>query len=211
MTLRRILPLAAATALMAAAQSDPWAPLRVFEGKWEGPTSGKPGTGSTTREFRFEMNGRFLSQRDRSVYQQPDPAAKPLVHEDFGFFSYDANLKKVVWRQFHSEELVNEYTLNSVSPDGSALEFDTTRIENLPGFRAINRYRIVSADEIEETAGAAGRRFRGLHRRAPEASAAGPITREGAPAEPGTVRPGPTAIIRSQRTEPDPWSFAWHE
>jgi len=59
MQLRRILPVAVAFAIDALAQSDPWAPLRVFEGKWEGPTSGKPGKGSTTREFRFEMNGRF--------------------------------------------------------------------------------------------------------------------------------------------------------
>jgi hypothetical protein len=151
MKLRRALPLSVAIAITALAQSDPWAPLRVFEGKWEGPTSGKPGKGSTTREFRFEMNGHFLSQRDKSVYQPADPAAKPLLHEDFGFFSYDSSLKKVVWRQFHSEGLVNEYSLESVSADGKSLEFDTTRIENLPGFRAKKLYRILSADQIEET------------------------------------------------------------
>jgi hypothetical protein len=150
MQLRRILPIAVAIAITALAQSDPWASLRVFEGKWEGPTSGKPGKGSTTREFRFEMNGHFLSQRDHSVYQPADPAAKPFVHEDFGFFSYDSDLKKVVWRQFHSEGLVNEYALESVSVDGKSLEFVTTRIENLPGFRAKKLYRILSADEIEE-------------------------------------------------------------
>jgi hypothetical protein len=138
-------------AITAISQTDPWAPLRVFEGKWEGPTAGKPGKGSTSREFRFELNGRFFSQRDKSVYQREDPAAAPLVHEDFGFFSYDTYMKKVVWRQFHSEGLVNEHTLESVSADGKSLEFDTTKIENLPGFRAKKIYRILSADEIEET------------------------------------------------------------
>jgi hypothetical protein len=138
-------------AVAAISQTDPWAPLRVFEGKWEGPTAGKPGKGSTSREFRFELNERFLSQRDRSVYQREDPAATPLVHEDFGFFSYDTYMKKVVWRQFHSEGLVNEYTLESVSADGKSLEFGTTKIENLPGFRAKKIYRVLSADEIEET------------------------------------------------------------
>jgi hypothetical protein len=145
-------PIAMLIACSAVAQPDPWAPLRVFEGKWEGPTEGKPGKGSTTREFVFEMNGRFLSQRDKSVYQPEDPAAKPLVHEDFGISSYDSNLKKIVWRQFHSEGLVNEYTLESVSGDGKSIEFVTTKIENLPaGFRAKKIYRIISADEIEET------------------------------------------------------------
>jgi len=147
----RVLPIAFMIAVSAVAQSDPWAPLRVFEGKWEGPTSGKPGNGTTSREYRFELNGKFLFQRDKSVYQPAGPAAKPLVHEDFGIFSYDTNLKKIVWRQFHSEGMVNEYALDLVSADGKSLEFVTTRIENLPGFRAKKQYRILSGTEIEET------------------------------------------------------------
>jgi hypothetical protein len=145
-------PVAVLISLSAMGQSDHWAPLRVFEGKWEGPSAGKPGKGTTSREYKFELNGQFFSQSDKSVYQPDDPAAKPLVHEDFGVFSYDTNLKKLVWRQFHSEGLVNEYTMEPVSADGKSLQFVTTRIENLPpGFRAKKAYRIVSADEIEET------------------------------------------------------------
>ena len=135
----------------ALAQSDAWAPLRAFEGKWEGETSGKPGKGTTSRDYRFELNGKFLFQRDTSVYQPGDPAGKPLRHEDFGVFSYDTSLKKILWRQFHSEGFVNEYALDSVSEDGKTLEFLTTHIENLPGFRAKKQYRIVSGTEIEET------------------------------------------------------------
>jgi hypothetical protein len=146
------LPIAVVMAMSAMAQSDPFAALRTFEGKWEGPSSGKPGKGSTSREFRFELNGKFLYQRDQSVYQPAAEGAKPLVHEDLGFFSYDSNRKKVVWRQFHSEGLVNEYVLESVSADGRSVEFDTTNIENLPpGFRAKKVYRILSDHEIVET------------------------------------------------------------
>jgi hypothetical protein len=149
---RLFLPVALLIALTAVAQSDPWAALRVFEGEWEGPTTGKPGKGSTSREYRFELNGHFLSQRDKSVYQPEDPAAKPVVHEDFGVFSYDTTRKKVVWRQYHSEGFINEYTLESVGTDGKSLEFVTTKIENLPpGFRAKKVYEILSADEIVET------------------------------------------------------------
>ena len=147
----RVLLIAFLIAVSAVAQSDPWAPLRAFEGRWEGDTSGKPGQGTTEREYRFEMNGKFLFQRDKSVYRSQDPTAKPLTHEDFGIFSYDTDLKKIVWRQFHSEGMVNEYTLDSVSGDGKSLEFVTTRIENLPGVRAKKQYRVVSSSEIEET------------------------------------------------------------
>jgi len=147
----RVLPIAFLIAVSAVAQSDPWAPLRPFEGRWEGDTSGKPGQGTTEREYRFELNGKFLFQRDKSVYRSQDPTGKPLTHEDFGIFSYDSDLKKIVWRQFHSEGMVNEYALDSVSRDGKSLEFVTTRIENLPGVRAKKQYHLISATEIEET------------------------------------------------------------
>ena len=139
-------------AIGAAAQGDPWAPIRIFEGKWEGPITGKPGKQFSSREYRFELNGKFLSQRDKSVFESKSGAEEPRVREDFGFFSYDTLLKKIVWRQFHSEGFVNEYTLDSVSADGKSFEFVTVRIENLaPGWRAKKSYRVLSADEMEET------------------------------------------------------------
>jgi hypothetical protein len=148
----RILLIAAIIAISAVAQEDPWAPLRVFEGKWEGQVTGKPGKQFSSREYQFELNGKFLSQRDKSVYEPKSTGETPKAREDFGFFSYDENLKKIVWRQFHSEGFVNEYTLDSVSADVKSLEFVTVRIENLaPGWRAKKSYRILTADEIEET------------------------------------------------------------
>jgi len=146
-----ILSLAAIFAIGAASQSDPWASLRIFEGKWEGATSGEPGKGTTSREYKFELNGQFLWQSDHSVYQPQDPSGKPVDHQDLGFFSYDTTQKKIRWRQFHSEGYVNEYALSQLGVDAKSLEFVTTNIENLPGFRAKKVYRIVSANEIEET------------------------------------------------------------
>jgi hypothetical protein len=140
------LPIAIVTAHAVAAQTDPWANLRVLEGKWEGPTTGKPGKGITAREYRFEMNGKFLSQRNKVVWEKAE------IHEDFSYLSYDTRQKKIVWRQFHSEGFVHEYTLDSISADGKSLEFSSVRIENIPpGFRAKESYRMLSADEIEST------------------------------------------------------------
>ena len=133
------------------AQSDPWAALRVFEGKWEGTVTGKPGKQITHREYHFEYSGKFLSQRDDSVYQPQSSGDRSGNRGDFGVFSYDVIQKKIVWRQFHSEGFVNEYTLDSVSTDGKAFEFVTYRIENFPGGRAKKSYRVISANQIEET------------------------------------------------------------
>jgi hypothetical protein len=140
------LPIAILTAHTVVAQTDPWAKLRVLEGKWEGPTTGKPGKGITLREYRFEMNGKFLSQRNKVVWEKAE------IHEDFSYLSYDTRQKKIVWRQFHSEGFVHEYTLDSVSADGKLLEFSSVRIENIPpGFRAKESYRMLSADDVEST------------------------------------------------------------
>jgi hypothetical protein len=129
--------------------ADPLAPIRVLEGQWQGPSAGKPGTGTTTREYSFVLNGHFLRQHDKSVYQTPD--RKTFIHEDEGYFGYDTTRKKIFWMQFHSEGLVNEYVLDSVSKDGESMTLVTTEIENLPGFRAKKVYQVVSPDVIEET------------------------------------------------------------
>lgn len=147
-----ILAMGVLSAMSAAAQSDPWAALRFLEGKWEGPASGEPGKGVSSREFRFDLNGRFLSVRNKSVWEPKSPGDKLEVHEDFGMYSYDKALKKVVLRQFHVEGFVNEYTLDSVSGDGKVIEFTTVRIENIaPGWRAKEAYLILSPDEFVET------------------------------------------------------------
>jgi ubiquinone/menaquinone biosynthesis C-methylase UbiE len=134
------------------AQSDPWVNLRVLEGKWEGEVKGKPGKGVASREYRFELEGRFMSARNKSVYEPKSPNTQSEVHDDFGMFSYDRALKKIVLRQFHKEGFVNEFTLDPVSADGKLLEFITVRIENIPpGWRAKEVYRMVSPDEWFET------------------------------------------------------------
>jgi len=148
----KLLAFALLLAFTAAAQSDPWAPIRIFEGKWQGTVTGKPGTQFSRREYRFELDGKFLSQHDDSVYEAKSPDGRQRTRVDFGFFSYDKIAQKLVWRQFHSEGFVNEYTLESVSAEGRSFDFVTRYIENQPpGFRAKKSYRIISPDEIEET------------------------------------------------------------
>lgn len=131
--------------------ADPWELLRVFEGKWAGLATGKPGKGVSHREYRFELAGRFLLGRNKSEYEPKSSSDKPEIHEDVSWFSYDRSLKKIVLRQFHIEGFVNEYTSDWTKRDGKQLEFITTRIENIaPGWRAKEAYQVVSQDEMVE-------------------------------------------------------------
>lgn len=148
----RIMAIAVLAAADAGAQPDPWAALRFLEGKWEGKATGEPGKGVSSREYRFELNGRLLSAHNKRVWEPKAPGDKPEVHEDFSMYSYDRALKKVVLRQFHVEGFVNEYTLDSVGADGKSVEFTTVRIENIAaGWRAKESFRILSPDEFVET------------------------------------------------------------
>lgn len=135
-----------------ASKPDPWKPLRVLLGKWEGEVSGEPGKGKAEREYAFTLNDRFIQVANKSIYPPQEKNKKGETHEDAGFISYDKAAKKLVLRQFHVEGFVNHYVLDSISEDGRTIVFVTTAIENIaPGFRGRETYRIVNDDEFVET------------------------------------------------------------
>ena len=137
-------------ALLAA--QDLWAPLKLLEGSWQGTSTGKPGSGTVERSYRFVLRGRFLEVRNKSVYPPQASNPKGETHEDLGFISYDRGRKQFVLRQFHVEGFVNQYVLSETSADGKALVFASEAIENIaPGWRARETWRILSGDEFTET------------------------------------------------------------
>lgn len=74
------------------------------------------------------------------------------MHEDIGYFSYDNGRKIFALRQFHIEGFVNQFKLDSISPDKKTIVFISESIENIPpGFKAKETYRLLSDNEIEET------------------------------------------------------------
>lgn len=110
------------------------------------------GTGHYERSYSFVLSGQFIEVKNRSVYPPTAKNPKGEMHEDLGYFSYDKGRKTFVLRQFHSEGFVNQYKLESVSPDLTTIVFVTESIENIPkGWRARETYRIISPDEIHET------------------------------------------------------------
>lgn len=129
-----------------------WLPLKPFVGNWKGEGSGEPGKGKYERSYQFILNKRFMEIRNKSTYEPTAQNPKREVHEDIGYFSYDNGRKFFMLRQFHIEGFVNQFKLDSISPDKKTLVFITESIENIPaGFKAKETYRILSDDEIEET------------------------------------------------------------
>jgi hypothetical protein len=130
-----------------------WSQMSYFIGKWQGEGSGEPGTGKYQREYQWVMNKRFIQVSNKSTYP---PAAsnnnKGETHEDMGFISYNSAAKRFMLRQFHTEGFVNQYKLDSISPDKKTIVFITEAIENIPaGYRARESYTIVDKDNFIET------------------------------------------------------------
>jgi hypothetical protein len=132
-------------------QPDIWKPLEFFIGSWEGTGEGLSGTSKVEANFRLVLNEKFLEARYRAVFEPSDKNPQGEVHEDFGFFSYDTFRKKFVYRQFNIEGFINQFVLDSISPNGKTIIFITENVENAPaGLRARATYKILNNDEFEE-------------------------------------------------------------
>jgi len=129
-----------------------WFPLKPFIGIWAGDGEGEPGKGKYQRSYQFTLGNNFIEIHNKSTYPPSANNPKAEVHEDAGYFSYDKNRKVFKLRQFHVEGFVNEFVLDSISPDKKTIVFVTENIENIPtGWRAKETYRVLNENEIEET------------------------------------------------------------
>jgi hypothetical protein len=130
-----------------AQNADVWRPIRFTLGTWDTTSSGQPGSGTGTREYRLILDDRFIESRTRVTYPPQEKNPKGEIHEDIGLISYDRSRKAFVLRQFHREGFVNTYVATSDNPH----VFTTEAIENIPsGFRARETYREVSPTEFIE-------------------------------------------------------------
>lgn len=138
------------TADQSAACCDSLARLDFLLGRWEGTQEGQPGSGTVTREYTRELNGRFIRVQNRSVYPAQPKNPKGEIHEDVGFFSLDRSRKLIVFRQFHVEGFVTQYVWDTAST-ASRVVMMSEAIENIPkGYRARETYVQVGPDEFEE-------------------------------------------------------------
>jgi hypothetical protein len=132
-------------------QDSVWLPLKILIGKWSGESEGQPGKGKYERSYEIVLNKKFIEVKNKSTYLPSKENPKGEVHEDRGFISYDKSRKSFVLRQFHTEGFVNQYKIESISPDKKTIVFISESIENIPaGFRARETYQIVNDNEFTE-------------------------------------------------------------
>lgn len=138
-------------------KNDAWSQFRFFEGRWQGTGRGESGVSQVEREYEFVLNGKFLFVKNKSTYAPQEKNPKGEIHEEWGLFSRDRGRKLFILRQFTVEGFVNQYALDTLHTDSTAIVFVTEAIENIAqGWRGKETYRIINADEFVETFELAG-------------------------------------------------------
>jgi hypothetical protein len=133
-------------------QDSIWSPYKFFVGKWEGAGVAEAVNGKYERSYQFIFNKRFIEVKNKSTYPPTEKNPKGEVHEDLGYISYDKIRKTFVLRQFHIEGFVNQYKLDSISPDKKTIVFRSENIENIaPGWSAKESYQLINDNEFIET------------------------------------------------------------
>ena len=138
---------AAASSQEETAPPDPWEPLRLLPGVWQGEIDGRLGTGSGIREYRFILDGQFLEQRHGSVRLPQEKSPAGDHHRELSVFSYDRDRETIVLRSFIVEGYVNTYTC-----DTEPMRFVCTaeHTENGLGFQVRWTIEIESPYEFNE-------------------------------------------------------------
>jgi hypothetical protein len=132
---------------------DPWGPLRMLVGHWEGSIDGRLGTGFGIRDYEFILEDNFLMFRHASVREPQDKSPQGDHHRELSVFSFDSERKKIVLREFMVEGFVIQYVCNVASPRTICV---TEQVESGPGMRARLTLEINNPYRFEETFELAG-------------------------------------------------------
>jgi hypothetical protein len=134
-----------------ATPSDPWTVLKLLVGTWEGEIDGKLGTGKGVRRYELVLGDRFLLCRHRSVRLPQEKTPEGDQHEELGVFSFDAERKTIVYREFLSEGVV---VRSPCEVEGAKVVCTSEAVEGGPGIRArltleiTDRYRFSEVYEL---------------------------------------------------------------
>ena len=122
---------------------DKWKPIRFLLGEWKGEGEGS----NVVHTYKFVLEDRFIHSRTRAEFEPKEGEEKGEVHEDWGFFSYDSDRDKIIFRQFLSEGFVNTYVLEQDEPGGKKLIFNSENTESSGGMLARLTIEILNANE----------------------------------------------------------------
>lgn len=117
----------------AAGQTDPWALLRLLEGRWEGAIDGRLGTGVGVRDYEFILEGKYLKFEQASVRRPQELSPAGDHHREMSIFSFDTSRQTLVLREFMIEGFVLTSTCET---EGRRIVCISEDVESGPGMRS---------------------------------------------------------------------------
>jgi hypothetical protein len=132
--------------------SDLWTTALQLVGRWEGPATGRPGTGHQAREYKLILRGRFILGTNETRWEPSTEEPKGLLHEDLSVLGLDPVAAQLVMHGFYSEGLAHPYRSTEIAADGSRLVFEANQVEGgPPGMRARETLVFDGTDTLEST------------------------------------------------------------
>jgi hypothetical protein len=131
--------------------ADPWGPLKLLVGTWQGEIEGKLGAGTGVRRYELIMSDRYLLSRHLSIRLPQEKSPEGDQHEELGVFSFDRERKTLVYREFMQEGVVVRSPCNV---EGTKVVCVSEAVESGPGIRArltleiTDRFRFTEVYEL---------------------------------------------------------------
>ena len=126
-------PLSVSFADQQRVEADPWHGWQFLLGEWTAEGRGKPGQGTGTFSFNFDLQRKILVRKNRAEY----PATKDrpaYLHEDLMVIYPEAGGKITRAIYFDNEGHVIHYTA-TISEDQKTLSFLSDPLPSTPRFR----------------------------------------------------------------------------
>jgi hypothetical protein len=131
--------------------ADLWLEARRLLGRWEGPATGRPGTGRQVREYKSILRDHFILSSDVTDWEPTADEPAGLHHEGLGVLSFDRSSGGLVLRSYYSEGFIHEYRCR-VLADGPRFVFEARQVEGgPPGMRARETIVLDGPDTLGST------------------------------------------------------------
>lgn len=102
-------------------------------GQWQGIEQGMAGEGIGFRTYAYDLGGNYIFSENISTFPKSEKLPEGEIHRDRGVMSFNSNLSKVIYREFHVEGFTNVFEYQEEESTDKKMVFITREIENNPG------------------------------------------------------------------------------
>ncbi len=120
-----------------------WKNLQFFWGKWSGRMDEREV--EVKREYHLIMDTHYIYIKNMGINKD-----ETIEFKDIGLVNYDSKNKRYILRIYSSSGRVFEFELKNIENNGVKIIWETTHIENFPGWKAKIEEKMIGENEFDE-------------------------------------------------------------